>query len=176
MSATITSPTTELPLRGATSANRSGLKSTFGRRASQILFAAVGAGMMAMPTAAEEAYPVEGYWLNKSGDAIVEIAPCSDSRKRLCGTVVWAANADAAEVGAQVMTSFRLSGNLAGDKWAKGKVALNGAKKGKPGKLAVDGDELKVSVCKRSNRCKSNTWTRPSATMTAQAGLTGTSD
>lgn len=172
MSAFITSPNTELPLRGAMTANRSGLISTFRRRATQFLLAATGATMLAAPSISADAYPVEGYWVNKAGDAIVEIAPCTDSRKRLCGKIVWAANADAGEVGSQVMTSFRLSGNKAGDKWAKGKIALNGGK-GKAGKLAVNGDTLKVSVCKRANACKSNTWSRPSATMTAEAGLTG---
>jgi len=175
MSAYITSPTTELPLRGAATATRSGLTSIFRRRASQILLAAAGASMMAAPSIAEDVYPVEGYWLNKGGDAIVEIAPCTDSHKRLCGTLVWAANAEAGEIGAQVMKSFRLDGNKAGDKWAKGKINLAGAKKGKPGKLAVKNDKLKVSICKGST-CKAKTWSRPSATMTAQAGLTGASD
>jgi len=173
MSAYITSPTTiDLPLRGATSAKRSGLVSAFGRRATQLLLAATGASMLASPSFGSDAYPVEGYWLTKGGDSIVEIAPCNDSRKRLCGTLVWAADTEAGEVGAQVMKSFRLDGNKAGDKWAKGKISLTGAKKAKPGKLAVKNDKLKVSVCKGST-CKSKTWTRPSASMTAQAGLTG---
>jgi len=171
MSAYITSPSTELPLRGATSAIRSGLKSTFGRRATQFLTAAMGVSMLAAPTFADDAYPVEGYWLNKDGNSIVEIAPCTNSKKRLCGTIVWATSADAGEVGSQFMKSFRLGGNKAGDKWEKGRIAVAGSKKGKPGKLAVKGDKLKVSVCKGST-CKSKTWTRPSASMTAQAGLT----
>lgn len=169
MSAFITSPTTELPLQGATTATRSGLTSTFRRRASQFLLAATSASMLAAPTFSADTYPVEGYWLSKDGASIVEIAPCTDSHKRLCGTVVWAENG---ETGAKVMSSFRLSGNKAGDKWAKGKIAFGGAK-GKPGKLAVKEDKLKVSVCKGTTKCKSNTWTRPSATMTAQAGLGG---
>ncbi|MBV1889187.1 MAG: DUF2147 domain-containing protein [Proteobacteria bacterium] len=167
MSAFITSPTTELPLQGAATANRSGLTSTFRRRASQFLLAATSASLFAAPTFSADVYPVEGYWLSKDGASIVEIAPCTDSHKRLCGTVVWA---DGGEVGSKIMTSFRLSGNKAGDKWAKGKIALNGGK-AKSGKLAVNGDKLKVSTCKGTSRCKSSTWSRPSATMTAQAGL-----
>ncbi len=171
MSALITPPTTDLPLRGATVKRFSGIKSAFGRRAAQILIAATGAGMLGAPTVAGDAYPVEGYWLTKGGGSIVEIAACAESRKRLCGTVVWSADGQA---GAQVLTSFRLSGNKAGDKWAKGKILVAGAKKAKPGKLTVKGDTLKVSVCKGA-KCKSKKWSRPSASMTAQAGLTGRS-
>jgi len=175
MSAFITSPTTELPLRGAMTVIRSGLKSTFGRRAAQFLGAAAGAGMLAMPTVAadEFTYPVEGYWLTSGGKSIVEIAPCkAGSHKRLCGTVVWSDSENIDAVGTQVMKSFRLDGNRSGDKWAKGKIAFGG-EKGKAGKLALKDDTLKVSVCKGSSRrCKNQSWSRPSATMTAQAGLT----
>jgi len=173
MSAFITSPTTELPPRSATTALRSGLKSIFGRRAAQFLLVASSASMLATPSIAADGYAVEGYWLTKGGKSIVEIAPCvAGNGKRLCGTVVWSNSEEASTVGSKIMTSFRLSGNRAGDKWAKGKIALTGGK-GKTGKLAVKGDTLKVSVCKgSSDRCKSQSWTRPSATMTAQAGLT----
>jgi len=172
MSALITSPTHNLPLRGKVSALRSGLASTFGRRAAQSLLALTAASMLAAPTFAEAVYPVEGYWLDKSGTSIVEIAPCASSHKRLCGTVVWTDSANAGDMGNKVMKSFRLSGNKAGDKWADGKISLAGAKKAKPGRLAVKGDTLKVSVCK-GRKCSSNVWTRPSASMTAEAGLMG---
>jgi len=177
MSAFITSPTKELPLRGTMTAIRSGLKSTFGRRAAQFLAVTAGAGMLAMPTSASAetyTYAVEGYWLTNGGKSIVEIAPCKPgNHKRLCGTVVWNDGEGIGAVGKQVMTSFRLAGNKAGDKWEKGKIALDDAK-AKAGKLAVKDDTLKVSVCKGSSRrCMNQSWTRPSATMTAQAGLTG---
>lgn len=175
MSAFITSLITELPLRGTVTAIRSGLKSTFGRRAAQLFAVVAGASLLAVPTMAEDAYnyPVEGYWLTSGGKSIIEIAPCKPgSHKRLCGTVVWNDGEGIGAVGKQVMTSFRLAGNKSGDKWEKGKVALDDAKS-KAGKLAVKDGTLKVSVCKGSSRrCKNQSWTRPSATMTAQAGLT----
>jgi len=170
MSAIFTSPTQELPMRGAASANHSGKMSTFGRRAAQLLFAASCASLLAVPSSAADSYAVEGYWLTNGGNSIVEIAPCAQSRKRLCGTLVWAADGEAETVGTQVLKSFRLAGNKAGDKWGQGKILVAGSKKGKAGKLALNDDTLKVSTCKGST-CKNKTWTRPSATMTAQAGL-----
>ena len=176
MSAFITSPITELPPRGTMTAIRSGLKSTFGRRAAHLLAVVTGAGMLAAPTLAADdfSYPVEGYWLTNGGKSIVEIAPCKPgSHKRLCGTVVWNEGEGIDAVGKQVMKSFRLAGNKSGNKWEKGKIAFGGAKS-KAGKLAVKDGTLKVSVCKGSSaRCKNQSWSRPSATMTAQAGLTG---
>jgi uncharacterized protein (DUF2147 family) len=130
--------------------------------------AAAGAGMLSTATVADDAFELEGYWLAKDGQSIVEIAPCTDSHKRLCGKVVWSSSETAA-VGDTVLQSFRLDGNRAGDKWAKGKVFADGGK-GKKGKLAYQGDTLKVSTCKGA-RCKSVSWSRPSAAMTAEAGL-----
>jgi len=175
MSALITSPNAEATPSGTMAALRSGLKSTFGRRAAQALLVASSASLLAAPSIAADAYAVEGYWLTSGGKSIVEIAPCkAGSHKRLCGTVVWNSDEAVDAVGKQVMTSFRLAGNRSGDKWAKGKIALGGASKGKAGKLAVKGGKLKVSVCKgSSSRCKNQSWTRPSAAMTAEAGLTG---
>jgi uncharacterized protein (DUF2147 family) len=169
MSNFITSPTTELPTRSTMAAIRSGLTSFFGRRASQVLLAAAGASMMTASAGAADAFELEGYWLTKDGQSIVEIAPCSNSHKRLCGSVVWTSS-DNAEVGSTVLQSFRLGGNLGGDKWEKGKVFADGAKKGKKGKLTLKGETLKVSTCK-GQRCKSSTWSRPTAAMTAEAGL-----
>jgi len=171
MSAIFTSPSQERPLRSAASASRSGKISTFRRRATQILLAATSAGLLAAPSAAAEGYALEGYWLTSGGNSIVEIAPCGDSHKRLCGTLVWAAEGDGA-VGTEVLTSFRLAGNKAGDKWEKGKIKVAGSKKSRAGKLKLNDGSLKVSTCKGST-CKNQTWTRPSASMTAQAGLNG---
>lgn len=171
MSALITSPTNKLPMRSLMTAIRSGLISTFGRRASQFILAAAAGGMLTSATVAEDAFELEGYWLEKDGQSIVEIAPCNESHKRLCGTVVWSSKEDT-KVGDTVLQSFRLGGKLGGNKWDKGKVFAAGSNKGKKGKLAFANDTLKVSTCKGS-RCKSVTWTRPSAAMTAEAGLVG---
>ncbi|HWI88351.1 MAG TPA: DUF2147 domain-containing protein [Sphingomicrobium sp.] len=38
-------------------------------------------------TAAQSSAPIEGYWKNPIGSAIIAIAPCGDA---LCGKVVWA--------------------------------------------------------------------------------------
>lgn len=171
MSAIITSPTNQLPMRSTKTAIRSGLISSFGRRASQLILAVAAGGMLTSASVAEDAFDLEGYWLAKGGQSIVEIAPCNESHKRLCGKVVWTSGEDA-KVGDTVLQSFRLGGKLGGNKWDKGKVFATGSSKGKKGKLAYAEDTLKVSTCKGS-RCKSVTWTRPSAAMTAEAGLAG---
>lgn len=171
MSVTFTSPTKKFPLRGAMARIRSGVNTFFGRRITLLTLAAASAGMVSSASIADEAFPLEGYWLAKGGQSIVEIAPCGKSHKRLCGKVVWS-SAEGIAIGDTVLQSFRMGGNLSGDKWDKGKVFAAGAKKGKAGKLSLSGDNLKVSSCKGA-RCKSATWTRPSAAMTAEAGLPG---
>ena len=160
-----------LPLRGISAAFRSGLNTFFSRKAAQSLIAA-GALMAGTASAtALDTYEVEGYWLNKAGDAIVKVGPCSNSHARLCGDVVWTANGANVAVGDRVLTGFRVDGNKSGDRWTQGKVSLNG-KKGKKGKLRFAEDTLKVGTC-RGSKCKNVTWTRPSQTQTAQAGLNG---
>ena len=72
-------------------------------------------GMLTSATVADDAFELEGYWLAKDGQSIVEIAPCNESHKRLCGTVVWS-NGQEAKVGDTVLQSFRLGGKLGGNK------------------------------------------------------------
>lgn len=156
-----------LPKRDRATSIRSGLKAVFARR---IAFIAMASASFAVPAGAAGA-DVDGYWLTKGGASIVEVAPCGSSRKRMCGKTVWVADAAAGEVGAEVLKSFRPEGKKGGGRWGKGKVVqANG--KDRSGKLKLTDGKLKVSSCKGS-RCDHVTWTRPSSTMTAEAGLGG---
>jgi uncharacterized protein (DUF2147 family) len=70
----------------------------------------VGVTAVAQPRAA----PIEGYWRNPIGSAIIAIAPCGDA---LCGKVVWASARGQREVarnttnvvGTTVLTGLRRS-------------------------------------------------------------------
>lgn len=157
---------THLPKRGLAANSLSGLKMMINRR---IAFFAIASAAFALPAGAASAADVDGYWLTSGGASIVEIAPCGSSRKRMCGKTVWVASADAGAVGGEVLKSFRPEGKKGGGRWGKGKVVqANG--KDRSGKLKLADGKLKVSSCKGS-RCDNETWTRPSANMTAQAGL-----
>jgi uncharacterized protein (DUF2147 family) len=121
-----------------------------------LAFAAAAAGQ---PPAAS---PVEGYWKNPIGSAIIAIAPCSDA---LCGKVVWASARGRREasrgapqvVGTTVLTDLRFARN----RWA--------------GTLYIPDDDIHVSAKLEliSNRqlkltgcavmglfCRSQIWTR----------------
>ncbi len=162
-----------LPLRSFAAVVRSGLNTFSGRVAAQALTAASAVMMLGAASAsAADANALEGYWLNKAGDAIVEVGPCSNSHARICGTVVWASNENTLKVGERVLTGFRVDGNKSGDRWTQGKVSLKAGKKAQKGKLYFADEKLKVGAC-RGSKCKNVTWTRPSATMTAEAGLKG---
>lgn len=158
-------------LSGFATAIRSGLNVLSGRKAVQAFLAAGALVAASASASAMDAYAVEGLWVNKAGDAIVKVSPCTNSHARLCGDVVWAESGAKVSIGDRVLTGFRVDGNKSGDRWTQGKVSLNG-KKGQKGKLRFSEDTLKVGSC-RGSKCKNVTWTRPSATQTAQAGLNG---
>ena len=164
MTTVFTSPVSATPKHSTPATAFSGKTPIMGRRAVRFLLAATGAAMLAAPTVAQEAFPVEGYWLTNGGTSIVELAPCGTSHKKLCGNVVWAEDGGD---GATILKNFRLAGSKAGDLWTHGKISIDGKKKAQKGKLTFRNDTLRVSVCK-GTRCKNQTWTRPSATMTAQ--------
>ena len=50
-------------------------------------FASIGLLMVLTAAQPRAAAPIEGYWKNPIGSAIIAIKPCG---KMLCGTVVWA--------------------------------------------------------------------------------------
>lgn len=152
------------PKRGLTATLRSGMISAVNRRIA--LLALASASFVVVPANAADGNAT-GYWLTNNGSSIVEIAPCGSSAKRLCGKTVWAA--DGGTVGAEVLKSFRPQGKKGGGRYGKGKVVqANG--KDRAGKLKLVDGKLTVSSCKGS-RCDNVTWTRPSSTMTAEAGL-----
>lgn len=156
-----------LPKRGLVTILRSGMISAVNRRIALIALAS--ASFAVAPASAADGN-LDGYWLTNNGSSIVEIAPCGSSAKRLCGKTVWSSDAEVA-VGSEVLKSFRPEGKKGGGRYGKGKVIqANG--KDRKGKLKLDDGKLMVSSCKGS-RCDNVTWTRPSSTMTAQAGLGG---
>jgi len=70
--------------------------------------------LIAAATAIAQPSPIQGYWKNPIGSAIIAIAPCGDS---LCGKVVWASARGRREVakntsnvvGSTVLTGLRPS-------------------------------------------------------------------
>ena len=155
-----------LPKRGSTTAKRSGMKAFFDRRIAYLLLATAGASFATASVSAEE---ISGYWLTKTGGDIVEVGPCGTSAKRMCGKIVWSAEASGRVVGTNVLKGFRAIGKKSGGRWGKGKVMQDNGKK-RAGKLRASDAGLKVSSCKSSS-CKSVTWTRPSASLAQEAGL-----
>jgi len=158
-----------LPERGSAAGFLSGKTSKVARR---IAFLAVASSSVLTAPAIAADSKVDGYWLTQGGTAIVEIAPCGSSSKRLCGNTVWVADASAGTVGVEVLKGFRPEGRKLGDRYGKGKVIQsNGSDRTGKLKLNEEGT-LTVSSCKGS-RCNNVTWTRPSTTVTASAGLGG---
>ncbi|MFC3051775.1 DUF2147 domain-containing protein [Kordiimonas pumila] len=123
-----------------------------------------------VPVQAEDQNMVAGYWLTEGQQAIVEIAPCGTSAKRICGTIVWAETGAEQVLGGEILKGFRPIDKKASDKWAQGKVAMSTKGRGLDGKLDLIEEGLKVSICKGSS-CTYSIWSRPSSSMTAAAGL-----
>lgn len=160
-----------LPKRDSVVNLRAGKKAFFDRRIAYLLFASAGGGLLTAPVSAGE---LGGYWLTKNGGDIVEVGPCGSSARRMCGNIVWVSEGSSNSIGAKVLKGFSLVGKKSGGRWGKGKVVKTNGKSQK-GKLRVGEETLKVSTCKGAS-CAHVTWTRPSDTLTAQAGLTGSSD
>ena len=106
--------------------------------------------------------PVEGFWKNPIGSAIIEIARCGNS---LCGKVVWASERGQREaakgaprvVGTIVLTGLRPSGN----RWA-GTLFIPDDNVHVPAKLQLLGPrQLKLTGCAFAGLfCRSQVWTR----------------
>jgi len=156
-----------LPMRGLVAGRPSGSRFLPERLAASLLFGAT-LTFGGLSVSAEDT--VTGYWLTDKGQSIVEIAPCGNSAKRVCGNVVWIGDDANHATGDVVLKSFRPVGKKSADKWAKGKVYEAGGKKGYAGKLDIVEEGLKVSSCKGSS-CRHTIWARPSSSMTAEAGL-----
>ncbi|HZC38498.1 MAG TPA: DUF2147 domain-containing protein [Sphingomicrobium sp.] len=125
------------------------------------IFAAI--ALLAL-TAAQPAprVPIEGYWKNPIGSAIIEIARCDDS---LCGKVVWASARGQREaststshvVGTIVLTGLRPARN----RWT-GTLFIPDDNVHVAARLQLLGDrQLKLTGCAVAGFfCRSQIWTR----------------
>ena len=122
-------------------------------------------GLLMVLTAAAQpraAAPIEGYWKNPIGSAIIAIAPCGDA---LCGKVVWASERGRREVarnnsnivGATVLTRLRFADN----RWA-GQLYIPDDNIHVSAKLQlVNAEQLKLTGCGLVGLiCRTQVWTR----------------
>ena len=113
--------------------------------------------------AAAQSSPIEGYWKNPIGSAIIAVAPCGDA---LCGKVVWASARGQREVaattshivGTVVLTDVRAKASGA---WS-GKLFIPDDNIHVSAKLQLLGDNrLKLTGCAIAGLlCRSQIWTR----------------
>lgn len=106
--------------------------------------------------------PIEGYWKNPIGSAIIEIAPCGNAR---CGKVVWASERGRREaskgapnvVGTTVLTGLQITNN----QWT-GTLFIPDDDVHVSAKLQLIGDrQLKLTGCAFVGLfCRSQIWTR----------------
>ena len=119
----------------------------------------VAASAFAQPRATT---PVEGYWKNPIGSAIIQIAPCGDT---LCGKVVWASARGQREVakntsnvvGTTVLTNLKYArGHWAGSLYVPDDNVHVSAK------LQLIGDgRMKLTGCGLMGLiCRTQIWTR----------------
>ena len=119
----------------------------------------VAASAFAQPRATT---PVEGYWKNPIGSAIIQIAPCGDT---LCGKVVWASARGQREVakntsnvvGTTVLTNLKYArGHWAGSLYVPDDNIHVSAK------LQLIGDgRMKLTGCGLMGLiCRTQIWTR----------------
>ena len=110
---------------------------------------------------AAAASPIEGYWRNPIGSAIIAIAPCGDV---LCGEVVWASTRGQREVaknapnvvGMKVLTNLKPSRHG----WA-GSLYIPDDNIHVAATLQPTGDrQLKLSGCILGIFCRTQIWTR----------------
>jgi uncharacterized protein (DUF2147 family) len=108
-----------------------------------------------------ERAPIEGYWKNPIGSAIIAIAPCGNA---LCGKVVWASERGKREaststsnvVGMTVLTGLKATGN----RWT-GKLFIPDDNVHVAAKLQPIGNrQLKLTGCALVLFCRSQIWTR----------------
>lgn len=125
-------------------------------------FASIGLLMVLTAAQPRAAAPIEGYWKNPIGSAIIAIKPCG---KMLCGTVVWAsargqrevAKTTANIVGMTVLTELR----PAQKRWA-GTLYIPDDNIHVSARLQLLGSlRLKLTGCGLMGLiCRSQTWTR----------------
>ncbi|WP_262694657.1 sterol desaturase family protein [Kordiimonas aquimaris] len=153
--------------------NPGAVRKTVGLRATAATIAAcVGlmATAIASPVKAQDD-DISGLWVAGNGATVVEVANCSEKSRRLCGTVIYNDAGADAEMGMTVLKGFKAANVQGMKRWESGKVAHVGGGKAKKGKLVLlDSGALKVSACGKSNRCKNETWVRPTPALAQKAG------
>jgi uncharacterized protein (DUF2147 family) len=123
----------------------------------------VSLGLLALTAAQGRARaPIEGYWKNPIGSAIIAIAPCGDA---YCGKVVWASNRGKREaskgaanvVGTTVLTDLRRNG----DRWS-GRLFIPDDNIHVAARLQLLNDrQLKLTGCGLMGLiCRNQIWTR----------------
>ena len=106
--------------------------------------------------------PIEGYWKNPLGSAIIEIAPCSAS---LCGKVVWASARGKREVAkntANVVGTTVLTGLKKTDAHWTGQLFIPDDNIHVSARLQrLNNDQLKLTGCGLLGLiCRTQIWTR----------------
>ncbi|SLN35482.1 hypothetical protein AQS8620_01238 [Aquimixticola soesokkakensis] len=127
-------------------------------RLKHLCAAALATLALAAPVAAQDA--VAGTWQTQVDDgayAFVEIAPCGD---KLCGTIARTFNADgeykSANLGRPIVWDMVAQGD---GTYKDGKIWQPSTDKVYNSKMALSGDQLKVSGCV-GPICKGQTWVR----------------
>jgi len=124
-------------------------------------FAATFALLALTGAEAQPRAPIEGYWKNPIGSAIIQIAPCGNV---LCGKVMWASARGRREVsqntshvvGTTVLTGVRPSGG----RWT-GKLYIPDDNIHVSARLQLlGGRQLKLTGCAFAFFCRSQIWTR----------------
>jgi uncharacterized protein (DUF2147 family) len=123
--------------------------------------------LLALTAAQAPRAPIEGYWKNPIGSAIIAIAPCGNA---LCGKVVWASERGQREaskgsshvVGTTVLTEMAPSGN----RWT-GTLFIPDDDVHVPARLQLLGPrQLKLTGCVMAGLfCRSQIWTRADETL-----------
>lgn len=120
------------------------------------------AAILALPAAQPAPAPIEGFWKNPVGSAIIAIAPCGGA---LCGKVAWASTRGQREVskntsnvvGTTVLTGLTYRSN----RW-NGSLYIPDDNINVSAKLQLIGNrELKLTGCAIAGLfCRTQIWTR----------------
>jgi uncharacterized protein (DUF2147 family) len=115
----------------------------------------------ALTAAQAQPEPIEGYWKNPIGSAIIAIAPCGQA---WCGTVAWASARGQREVsrttshvvGTRVLTGLKRSGG----RWTGSLFIPDDNVRVSARLEMIDSRELKLTGCAFALFCRSQVWTR----------------
>lgn len=142
----------------------------------RIAFTAAAVAALSAGGTAAAADPAEGVWLTPGGQSKVQVAPCRNDAKRLCGNIVWLKNPKRKDgspvldgsnpdpklrtrpiLGLSFITGFRRD---APGRWSGGKIYNPSDGKTYASKLSIQPDgTLKVEGCVLVV-CRGQTWTR----------------